>query len=314
MTDTAPEDALLVELRVPEDAAGMRLDVFLTSLDELPFSRSRLQGAIARGEILLNGRRPLKPGAKLRAQDAIRCVIPPPPLPNADPEDIPLDVLFEDEHVLVLNKPPGLVVHPAPGHPSGTLVNALAFRCQRLPGDATSLRPGIVHRLDKDTSGVMVACKSALALQTLAAQFAAHTIERRYIALCAGHHLPPEGTFNTGHSRDPHHRLRFTGRLDTERRAITHYRVLLPIPPHLALVACTLQTGRTHQIRVHLAEANAPILGDELYGKPHPLLARQALHADLLGFQHPDGRWLRFQVPLPQDLRGALRALGADFT
>jgi len=307
------DEAIVLDIVVPRSSIGERLDTFLTDLEELAFSRSQLQRAIADGEVLLNGAAARKAGVKLREGDAIACRILPPPLPSLDPEPIPLDILFEDELVLVLDKPAGMVVHPAPGHPRGTLVNALLHHCQELAEVGESaFRPGIVHRLDRDTSGVMVVCKSNVAHRHLAAQFAQHTIERRYLCLCLGAALADEGTFDTRHNRHPTQRLKFTGRGSSGRRAITHFRVIERLDASIALVACTLETGRTHQIRMHLAEAGAPILGDELYGDARTrtrLLDRQALHADLLGFEHPDGRWLRFRAPLPDDLRGAIQTL-----
>jgi 23S rRNA pseudouridine1911/1915/1917 synthase len=211
-----------------------------------------------------------------------------------------------------------LVVHPAPGHYTGTLVHGLLHRYSGLSGslggDADGIRPGIVHRLDKNTSGVMVIARSDVAMKALAQQFAVHSIQRRYLALALGAHLGDEGTVDTGHSRHPRDRKRFTGHLESRRRAITHYKTLETHPQKTSLVACTLETGRTHQIRMHLAEKGAPILGDTMYGGERAntrLIDRQALHAQVLGFVHPDGRQLRFEAAPPPDFQQALELLRA---
>ena len=320
MTDDTPElldhEGIFEDLTAGPDDADARLDVFLTQA--LPLSRARVQHAIEAGEVLLRGVPASKSGVKLRAGDLISCRIPPPPQPDLTPENIPLEFLHQDDDLVVLLKPAGLVVHPAPGHPSHTLVNALLYHFQHvappLDGAQAVFRPGIVHRLDKDTSGVMVAARSARAQASLAEQFAAHTIERRYLALVLGVHLESGTVFDTGHSRHTQDRRRYTGQKDTARRAITKVEVLEKHPSKTSLLACTLQTGRTHQIRMHLAEHHAPILGDVLYGGARAqtkLIARQALHAEVLGFQHPDGRWLRFEAPPPADFQAALDALRA---
>ncbi len=242
----------------------------------------------------------------------------PPPPSEAIPEDIPLDVLFEDADILVVNKPAGLVVHPAAGHPKGTLVNAILHHLQgeRPPGKEPE-RPGIVHRLDKDTSGVMVIAKSVRARDALVERFAKHDIERAYLAIAVGH--PPEkATWETLHGRHPKDRKRFSSRVAKGKRAVTHLRVLERLHG-AALVECRLETGRTHQIRVHLADAGHPLLGDPLYGgRPKDprlraaagALGRQALHARLLGFVDPiTGESRRFEVEAPADFRAALAAL-----
>jgi 23S rRNA pseudouridine1911/1915/1917 synthase len=302
-------------LTVAPEEAEDRLDTYLEA--RLPLSRSQIKAALGRGELLLNGAPPSKAGVRLRPHDQITVQIPPPPPLSLAPTEIPLDILYEDDDLVVLNKPPGLVVHPGPGHPGGTLVNALLHRYPRLPGslggDADEIRPGIVHRLDQDTSGVMVVARSDAAMKALAPQFAAHTIERRYLALVIGARLG-ERRLETGHGRHPTDRKRFTGRADSERRAITRIQTLEQHPHGTSLVACTLETGRTHQIRMHLSEASAPVLGDALYGGARAqtrLIARQALHAEILGFLHPDGRPLRFEAPPAPDFQAALEALRA---
>ncbi len=240
----------------------------------------------------------------------------PPPPTEAEPEDIPLTVLHEDAELVVLDKPAGLVVHPAPGHPSGTLVNALLHHFGALPGEDAA-RPGIVHRLDAHTSGVMVVARTPRAREGLMRLFAAHDIERAYLAIATGE-PPARITYETLHGRHPTDRKRFTTRVTRGKRAVTHV-VRLERLHGAALVRCTLETGRTHQIRVHLAEHGHPLLGDPTYGRPGKdarvraaaeALGRQALHAAVLGFIHPvTGERLRFETSPPADFRRALEAL-----
>lgn len=243
----------------------------------------------------------------------------PPPPSSATPEDLPLAVLHEDDDVIVVDKAPGMVVHPAAGHPSGTLVNALLFRFGALPG-AEAARPGIVHRLDALTSGVMVVARSELAKARLVDAFRDHAIERRYLAIAVGH-PPARVTWDTLHGRHPRDRKRFSGRVTRGKRAITHLEVVERLRG-AARVRCRLETGRTHQIRVHCAEHGFPLLGDPVYGRPPrdrrvraaaTTLGRQALHAAVLGFDHPrTGRPMRFETEPPADLREALASLRDD--
>ena len=300
------------------DEEGERLDTYLASLDEVPQSRSQIKRSIARGDVLLNGAQPSKSGVRLRAGDRVTYRPPAPATTALLPQDIPLTILHEDAHLIVLDKPPGLVVHPAPGHPDGTLVNAILHHCPDLrDGAGGSIRPGIVHRLDKDTSGVMVVCKTPAAHAHLADQFADHSIDRRYLALVSNaRHLDERGHFETGHARHPNLRKRFTGRVDSQRRAITHFRIRERFADGSALVACTLETGRTHQIRMHFSEVSSPVLSDALYGtrasETHRI-GRHALHAELLGFDHPDpaqGR-VSFRALPPADFMDALESLRA---
>jgi 23S rRNA pseudouridine1911/1915/1917 synthase len=256
-----------------------------------------------------------------------RVVVSPelPPATTAEPDaSIALSVVFEDAHLLVVDKPAGLVVHPGRGHADGTLVNALLARggFERAGADgrdpAGHLRPGIVHRLDKGTSGLLVVAKDEPTREALKALFAAHTIEREYVAVVVG--AARDATYDTLHARSPTDRLRFTSHAETGRRAVTHVRVLERLDQATTLVACRLDTGRTHQIRVHLAErAGTPILGDPLYGRPPKApalraladtLGRQALHARVLGFVHPaTGAPVRWTCALPGDMESCLRAL-----
>jgi 23S rRNA pseudouridine1911/1915/1917 synthase len=342
------------EFVVPAEAAGTRLDIFLAQ-QGLPYSRSQLGRRIDEGEVWLDGN-PSKPGQRIRPGQRV-VFVPPPPIPSRDePEDIPLHVLYEDRHLIVLNKPAGMVVHPAPGHQTGTLVNALLHHCGSLPappprpptlldslrfarlppgeadeeedeeqddGPAPAVlsiggqrRPGIVHRLDQGTSGVLVCAKDEQTLVGLQVQFQDHSIARRYVALVEGV-LPERGTLSTRYGRHPRDRKKFTGR-GGSKKAVTHYAVIERLPG-ATLVEVQLETGRTHQIRVHLSEAGHPVLGDTLYGKParhRPVqqvsaaLGHQALHARLLGFVHPiTGQSLLLTAPPPEDFLRALATL-----
>jgi 23S rRNA pseudouridine1911/1915/1917 synthase len=309
---------------VGEDEAGERLDrVCAAHVAGEAISRSALEPLFGTDAAHVNGR-VAKASLRVRAGDHVEIVVPPPEPLSAQPENIPLDVLFEDEHLMVLNKPAGLVVHPARGHARGTLVNALLHHATLEleiddEGGGDPLRPGIVHRLDKDTSGVLVVAKTAAAREGLKKQFQTHTIERSYVAITVG--VPPdEATYDTLHGRHPSDRLRFTTRVREGKRAVTHVKLLEVLAKgHAALVRCTLHTGRTHQIRVHLSEHGFPLLGDAVYGKtPRDAkvrsagerLGRQALHAEVLGFEHPITRGpMRFTTPPPEDFAAALKAL-----
>ena len=294
---------------IPKEDAGHRLDRFLEARTHEEVSRSQLTRAIAQGCVAINGVIVHKAGTRLRTGDLVVTDIPPTTTPSLVPEDIPVDILYLDDDVIVVSKPAGLVVHPGPGHPGGTLVNALLHLLPK--PEEEHLRPGIVHRLDKDTSGVMVVARSPAALACLAAQFSAHTTQRRYEAIILGKHLPDEGTFDTPHARHPKDRKRFTGNASRGRQAITHYQILERFRT-TSLIRCQLETGRTHQIRMHLAEAGAPLLGDEAYGGRRARsrhIHRQALHARTLGFAHPRGGTLEFDVDPPEDFTSALAAL-----
>jgi 23S rRNA pseudouridine1911/1915/1917 synthase len=312
-----PPGLRLVDL--PAEAAGGRLDRTLADL--LPeLSRARVQGLLAHGLISLEGAVLSDASAKAKA-GTYRIEIPAPIPAEPRPEAIPLSVLFEDEYLIVVDKPAGMAVHPAPGSESGTLVNALLHHCgASLSGIGGVARPGIVHRLDKDTSGVMVAAKTDKAHQGLAALFEHHDIDRVYVALTRSAPDPAKGTIITRIGRSPTDRKKMAVLKSGGREAITHYTVERAFgsgaKPVAARVSCTLETGRTHQIRVHLASKGAPCLGDPTYGNSPPALAvrtavaesglkRQALHAAVLGFVHPvTGKTLRFEQPLPPDMAG----------
>jgi len=292
------------EIAVPAESAGNRLDQFLSGV--MPhLSRSRVQALIKEGHILVNGAQS-KPAEKIRLGQQITIHEPEAtPVAGTLPEAIPLEVLFEDSDLMVLNKPPGMVVHPAAGNPTGTLVNALLHHCASLSGIGGEQRPGIVHRLDKETSGCLVIAKNDLAHHGLSRQFAMRKVLKVYLALAAGHLAKKTGVIETEIGRHPVHRKKMsvvaTGR---GRLSKTDYRVLRELPG-ASLVECTLHTGRTHQIRVHLKHLGHPLLGDPLYGR-RAEYQRQMLHAWKLGFTHPrNSEWMEFQASIPEDFVAA---------
>jgi 23S rRNA pseudouridine1911/1915/1917 synthase len=329
MTTTDDEEEIAFEdmgLRLVEVAdAGGRLDKVLADLvSEL--SRGRIQALMAAGLVTRDGR-PVTDASVKALAGTYEISIPAPVAAEPQPEAIPLSVLYEDAHLIVIDKPAGMAAHPGPGTESGTLVNALLHYCgDSLSGIGGVLRPGIVHRLDKDTSGVMVAAKSDAAHAGLSALFATHDIERAYIAFTRGAPTPASGTIHTQIGRSSHDRKKMAVLKSGGREAITHYQVEQAfggIKPVAARVRCVLETGRTHQIRVHLASKGAPCLGDPVYGSGAPVnavravideagLGRQALHAAVLGFVHPvTGERLRFETPLPADMAALEAGLAA---
>ena len=289
-----------IELVVPKHGRGLRLDRFLA--DELPqFSRSRLQSLIHDGHIVLN-EKATRPRTILREGDRIHLSEPPPEKIETEPEEIPLDVLFEDADLLVINKPAGMVVHPGAGNARHTLVNALLAHCRTLSGIGGKERPGIVHRLDKETSGCLVVAKNDATHQNLSRQFAERTVEKIYLALVAGTMRKAHGIIDASIGRHRKHRQRMTVSEDRGRTARTDYRVVKS-QNGISLVECVLHSGRTHQIRVHLHHLGHPVLGDKIYGRKGAReFPRQMLHAWKLGFNHPrTGKRLTFEAPVPAD-------------
>ncbi|MFT3836449.1 MAG: RluA family pseudouridine synthase [Myxococcaceae bacterium] len=297
-------------LSVDPGAAGERLDRYVVSrISEL--SRARVQALIEAGQVRVDGKA-ARASHRLRGAETIEVEVPAPEPIELKPEAIPLSVVFQDKHLLVLDKPAGLVVHPGAGNKGGTLVNALLHHVKDLAGIGGELRPGIVHRLDKDTSGLMVVAKTQAALEALQKAFASREVDKRYLALVAGRPAD-SGEFDTLHGRDPRNRLKFSGRVKRGKQAVTRFAVRRRFA-EAALVEIELLTGRTHQIRMHFAEAGFPLLGDALYGgrkqSKSPYIARQALHAASLSFAHPKtGKPLSFKAEPPADFARAISRL-----
>ena len=286
--------------------AGERLDRYLTrrltneSVPQGSISRSYIQRLITGNNVLLNDK-PTKSHHILHEGDRIDIELPEPEGINILPEDIPLDIVFEDEYIIVVNKPAGIVVHPAPGHYSGTLVNALLYHCSNPPLPKGVFRPGIVHRIDKDTSGLLVVAKDEGILRILAKQFKKRTIKRKYIALAKGVIQLDEGDIKLPIGRDKRNRQKMAVTYTLGKEAITHYKVLKRFKDW-TMVELTLGTGRTHQIRVHMAYIGHPLLGDSRYGGAGGT-GRQALHARTLGFYHPvTQEYMEFSSPIPRDI------------
>ncbi|MBL4803003.1 MAG: RluA family pseudouridine synthase [Emcibacter sp.] len=344
-------DNLNIDLTVEEDTQGLRLDKFLAqSVNEL--SRSRLKLLITGGEVKIIRAVSSQltetindPSYRVKYQDQIFFTIPVTVEAEPEGQDIPLDVVYEDNQLIVINKPAGMVVHPAPGNPDGTLVNALIYHCgDSLSGINGVKRPGIVHRIDKETSGLIVAAKTDLAHNKLAKQFAKHSLERAYLAVVWGVPNPAADTIHEKIGRDSRNRLKMAvvaWESKRGREAITHYQVvrrlepqrktfdrgsaLKHLAPSLSLVECRLETGRTHQVRVHMAHIRHPLVGEPFYGKTGPIQSknfsdnaqeaindfkRQALHAYVIGFKHPTtGEALKFEVELPDDMKRLISAL-----
>ena len=309
---------------IQEAHHGTRLDRFLMDATQ-EMSRTRLQQLIRDGDVTVNDKLAKQTSYRLRTGDRVCLTLPPPrPLDTAAPENIPLDILHEDSYLIVLNKPAGMLVHPASGVNSGTLVNALLSHCTDLSGIGGVERPGIVHRLDKDTSGVLVVAKTDVVHRGLSAQFEAHSITRQYIAVVCGVPSEATGTIDTRIARSRRDRRRMTTAKTGGRHAVTHYEVLERYP-QFAHVRLTLETGRLHQIRVHLQHIGHPVVGDAVYGGEQRALndaetaalkqalarlKRQALHARHLGFTHPvTGEDVSFSTPIPKDIQQVVDAL-----
>ncbi|MBN1947552.1 MAG: RluA family pseudouridine synthase [Bradymonadales bacterium] len=299
-------------LVVDEDSSRQRFDSFLAQMTGL--SRCQVQRLIREGAAQLDGSVETRCSPRLRVGQRVGVEIGEPRPTTLIPSPLPLEVVFEDDHILVLNKVAGMVVHPSPGHSQDTLVNVLVHRITDLSGIGGKLRPGIVHRLDRDTSGLMVVAKHDAAHQGLAEQFAQGTISKLYVALVAQLRGPGlferEGIIDTAYGRDPRDRKRFSSMVDQGRRAVTRYRITDRFSQGAMRVECRPVTGRTHQIRVHLADRGCPVIGDTVYGgramQSNRLIDRQALHAHLLGFVHPvTGETLQFEGEVPDDFRRA---------
>lgn len=288
------------------ESAGERLDVFVAR--RMPaLTRSRVQRLIEDGRVLVAGAT-AKASLRLEAGQAVTVDVPPPAPAAAQPEAIALDVLYEDADLLAINKPPGMTVHPGAGHASATLVNAILAQCDDLSGIGGVMRPGIVHRLDRDTSGVILVAKNDAAHQSLARQLKERTVEKTYVALVEGTPKPTEGIIDAPIARDPRRRERMAV-IEGGRDAVTRYRVTERFEG-ASLVEAHPKTGRTHQIRVHLAAVGHAIVGDRVYGKASPFVARQFLHARRVAFDHPrTGERMIIEAALPRDLEVALKRL-----
>jgi 23S rRNA pseudouridine1911/1915/1917 synthase len=313
-------------LQVSEKEHGRRLDQFVADSD-LSLSRSHVKKLIEERNLLLNDQ-PAKPSTHLKAGDLVSCILPEPQPLSLEPEPLPLTILYEDPSVIVIDKPAGMVVHPAAGNPSGTLVNALLYHCKDLAGINGVLRPGIVHRLDKDTSGVMVVAKDDEAYHHLMKQFKNRTVKKVYLAVAYGKFTQDEGRVDAEIGRHPSQRKRMSVHTRRGRPALTLWRVRERLDG-FALLEIHPQTGRTHQIRVHLSSVGHPLLGDPLYGRKgrpgatqDPVLrgylerlGRQALHAHRLGFIHPrTGERVEFVSPMPQDMKEVIEGLRSQAT
>ena len=306
-------DAMLEEYTVEESQSGMRLDKFLTEIypDQ---TRSFLQKLVKSGEIKVNGKPVIKAGFVVEGGDQVSASIPTPQAVEIEAENIPLDILYEDADVLIVNKPKGMVVHPSAGHYSGTLVNAIMYHCaDSLSGINGEIRPGIVHRIDMDTTGALIICKNDAAHVDIAEQIKEHTVTRRYRGIVCGVVKEDEGTIEGAIGRHPTQRKKMAINEKNGKPAITHYKVLQRFAKY-TYMEFQLETGRTHQIRVHMASIGHPLLGDELYGNPKNLamkgLQGQTLHAMLIGFVHPSTHeYMEFEAPLPEYFQNLLLKL-----
>ena len=306
-------DAMLEEYTVEESQSGMRLDKFLTEIypDQ---TRSFLQKLVKSGEIKVNGKPVIKAGFVVEDGDQVSASIPTPQAVEIEAENIPLDILYEDADVLIVNKPKGMVVHPSAGHYSGTLVNAIMYHCaDSLSGINGEIRPGIVHRIDMDTTGALIICKNDAAHVDIAEQIKEHTVTRRYRGIVCGVVKEDEGTIEGAIGRHPTQRKKMAINEKNGKPAITHYKVLQRFAKY-TYMEFRLETGRTHQIRVHMASIGHPLLGDELYGNPKNLamkgLQGQTLHAMVIGFVHPTTHeYMEFEAPLPEYFQNLLQKL-----
>ncbi len=293
-------------LEVPQEADRLRLDKWLSE-QITDLTRTALQNLIENGGVLVNGKTVAK-NYKQKSGDNIKITIPEPVELNTEPENIPLDIVYEDESLLVVNKPKGMVVHPAPGNYSGTLVNALLYHCgDSLSGINGVIRPGIVHRIDKNTSGLLIVAKTDTAHKHLAEQIKEHSFTREYECIACGKFREPEGTVNAPIGRSASDRKKMCVTDKNSKNAVTHYSVIEQYEKY-AHVKCVLETGRTHQIRVHLSYKGHPVLGDDVYGKAFKGIDGQCLHAKKIGFVHPvTEEYMEFDSPLPEYFTEILR-------
>ena len=302
------------KLNCTGEESGLRIDRYLADhLDGQ--SRNSIQKLIEEGLVLVNGNA-CRASYKLQEKDRIFVSVPDAVLTELRPERIPLDILYEDDQLLIVNKPKGMVVHPAPGHNTGTLVNAIMYHCgKELSGINGEIRPGIVHRIDMNTTGSLIVCKTDAAHRFIASQIKEHSVHRVCRAIVYGHLNPTEGTIRTSIGRDPRDRKKMSVGVKNGRQAITHYRELARLKNNFSYVEFELETGRTHQIRVHMASIGHPILGDQVYGpKKSPYhLDGQTLHAMTIGFVHPTSkRYMEFTAPLPEYFQHLLAILGEE--
>ena len=308
MTNNEFED--IIELNIEEQGVGERIDKYLSDMLS-SYSRSRIQKLIADGLVLVDNKI-IKSNYKLSTGDFLKICIPFPEEYTILPENIPLDIVYEDDDVILINKPKGMVVHPAAGHYEGTLVNALMYHCKdNLSGINGVLRPGIVHRIDMDTTGIIIACKNDKAHISLSEQLKEHSITRYYYAICHNSFSESSGTIDAPIGRHPIDRKKMAINHKNGKEAFTHYEVLENFDKY-AFIKCRLETGRTHQIRVHMASIGHPLLGDNVYcsAKTPFRLQGQTLHAGVLGFVHPKtGEYMEFEAPLPEYFENLLKKL-----
>jgi 23S rRNA pseudouridine1911/1915/1917 synthase len=298
--------------KVTTEIAGERIDKALAAMQDT-WSRTQVKGLIEAGHLLVNGEA-VKVKYKVQDGDRIEVNAPDPEPLEILAEDLNLEIVYEDEDVLVVNKPKGMVVHPAPGHASGTLVNGLMHHCTDLSGINGIARPGIVHRIDKDTSGLLMVAKNDLAHEGLVQQLVDKTVTRRYTALVHGHIPHDKGTIDAPIGRDQKDRQKM-GVVDNGKHAVTHFQVIGRFGTDYTLVQCRLETGRTHQIRVHMNYIGYPLVGDPKYGPKKTMdIGGQALHAGVLGFEHPRTKqYLEFSAPIPAEFEALLARLSSEY-